>query len=116
VRTRGPGARRRGRRVGVCPERDPGSVAGSTGGGRKKLTCGPRASVEGSGGARSGGGERAALGRKVKLGRCARGRGEELRGCRRTSLDWAATKTGLRQRRWRAAVLGWKGRLFSFFF
>jgi hypothetical protein len=30
VRVRGPGARRRGRRVGVCPERDPGSVAGST--------------------------------------------------------------------------------------
>jgi hypothetical protein len=27
------------------------------------------------------------LGRKVKLGRCARGRGEELRGCRRTSRE-----------------------------
>jgi hypothetical protein len=47
VLTREPGARRRGRRFGVCPERDPGSDAGSTGGGRLKLTHRPRVSAAG---------------------------------------------------------------------
>jgi hypothetical protein len=49
VRARGPGVRRRGRRVGVCLEHDPGSVAGWSGGGRRRMTRGPRASLAGGG-------------------------------------------------------------------
>jgi hypothetical protein len=54
VRTRGPGARWRGRRVGVCPERDPSSDAGSTGSVRLKLTGKPRVSVAAASGGCAG--------------------------------------------------------------
>jgi hypothetical protein len=51
---RGPGTRWHGRRVGVCPELDPGSVAGWCGGGRRRMTRGPRASVAGGSDANMG--------------------------------------------------------------
>jgi hypothetical protein len=55
VRARGPGARRRGRRVGVEPELDPGSVAIRCGGGRIGMTGGARPSISaGKGGALAG--------------------------------------------------------------
>jgi hypothetical protein len=74
-RARGPRTGRRGRRVGVYPELDPGSVASWCGGARLQLTRGPRVSV-----ARSGVGERAALGR------------ENLAGTWAASSCWAATQ------------------------
>jgi hypothetical protein len=54
VRTHGPEVRWRGCRVGVCPKRDPGSDAGSTGGRRLKLTRGTRVSAAAASGGRAG--------------------------------------------------------------
>jgi hypothetical protein len=104
--TRGRGQGRHGRRVGVQPELDPGSVARRGGGARKRMTGGPRPSATG-GGARGGAVEAGRAGPgSARLGCGGLGRrrqqadaGEELRGRRRTSRCWAA-KT---QRRRRAA-------------
>jgi hypothetical protein len=63
-----------GRRVGVQPELDPSSVARCGRGARKQMTGGPHPSAT-EGGAHGDGGERAAQGREILLGRCARERG-----------------------------------------
>jgi hypothetical protein len=63
---------RHGRRVGVQPELDPDSVARRGRGAWRQMTGGPHPSAT-RGGARGDGGERAALGQKIKLGRCACG-------------------------------------------
>jgi hypothetical protein len=73
VRTRGPGARRRGCRVGGCPELDPGSVAGWSDGGRWLITHWPCVSAA-CGGARGGKGDAGCAGPEGLAGlRCGAG-------------------------------------------